>query len=263
MLDWPNQSGAHFPVPRLGEGFIDDVVVQVGGARIAECWTPASGIQHADYAFPTAIAELKILEEEGLAKESRQGKLAKLFDQAYPAKPDRRDIEDVLLEPIQGAVRKAARQFADTRAHGPFGTRDTVLIAANSGYSSLPADMFEQLVLRSCRKDTNQIDFLVSLSLHYHQGGFDACVFLQPKALPVKPEATWADADKFIAAALGKFERAITQMMRDQMNPELWANHLPPVRDIVFERGGVTYIRKAPEVPDSRFEHQRDLRRET
>jgi hypothetical protein len=254
MLNWPHQSGAHFPIPRLSEGFIDDVVAKAGGKRTSSFWTPPQGTQNADYLFPGAIAELKILEEEGLWKESRQDKLAKLLNETELSAELRTKIHDVLMEPIQGAVRKAARQLSDTRKVGPFGNHCTVLIAANSGYSSLPAELFEHLVLRSCRKDTAQIDFLVCLSVHYHQGDFDAYVFFQPKAFPVKDGVTWAGADSFLSCASKKFEEAMTTMMRDQMNPTLWANHLPPVCDIVFEREGITYARQAPPVPDSRFE---------
>lgn len=46
----------------------------------------------------------------------------------------------------------------------------------------------------------------------------------------------------------------VTVMMRDQMNPAFWETHLPPVKDIMFERKGVRYVRAAPTVPDSRFE---------
>ena len=70
MLNPPNQSGAHFPIPRLSEGFLDDVVDQLGGTRTLASWNPPEGIQNADYIFPSAIVELKILEEEALHKES-------------------------------------------------------------------------------------------------------------------------------------------------------------------------------------------------
>ncbi len=265
MLTWPHPSGADFPVPRLSEGFIDDVVERAGGKRMLSCWTPPQSVQNADYLFPGGIAELKVLEEEGLLKATRQDKLASLFRRLVPSDdameldfdeipPDiKGKVEDVLLEPIQGAVRKAARQLSDTRQHTGFGDRCTVLIAVNSGYSSLPAELFERLVLRSCHKDTSQIDFLVCLSVHYHQGDFDAFVFFRPTASPIRA-TTWPEAEAFLSAAQTKFGEAMTEMMRDQMNPELWTNHLHPVRDIVFDRDGVTYARSAPPVPDSRFE---------
>lgn len=44
----------------------------------------------------------------------------------------------------------------------------------------------------------------------------------------------------------------MTQMMQDQMNPKLWKTRLVPVTDIRFESDGVHYVRKAPDVPDSR-----------
>ncbi|MFH1243333.1 MAG: hypothetical protein V1689_13365 [Pseudomonadota bacterium] len=41
------------------------------------------GFQNADYLLPGAILELKIIEEEGLEKESRQNKIKKLFTDKY------------------------------------------------------------------------------------------------------------------------------------------------------------------------------------
>lgn len=48
-------------------------------------------------------------------------------------------------------------------------------------------------------------------------------------------------------------KKAAKQMMKDQMNPELWKDNLPPVQSICFERDGITYLREAPKVSDSRF----------
>ncbi len=265
MINWPPPTGAHFPIPRISEGFLDDVVRRAGGERLDKVWNPPPGKKNADYLFPGAIAELKILEEEGLLKESRQDKVAKLLRALNSSGEDvelnfeslgasvRSELEDLLLEPIQGAVRKASKQLVETRASRRFGDRCAVLIAVNSGYSSLPAELFEGLVLRSCRKDTSQIDFLVCLSVRYHQGSFDAFVFFKRESFSVQRSTIWPEAEAFMHAATEKFGEAMTVMMRDQMNPNLWEDHLAPVRDIIFERDGVTYVRRAREVPDSRF----------
>ena len=220
-------------------------------------------MENPDYLFPGFLAEAKILEEEGLRKASRQPKLAKLLEEwehgangedFYDEAPSdlQRQIEDLLLKPIQGAVRKAAGQLAAARAVELFEGCGTVLIAINCGYSSIPSDLFQSLVLRSCRKDTSQIDFVACLSVHHHQGPFDSCVFFHKDAVSVHENAAWHGFNAFMSAADDLFLEAMTKMMQDQMNQSLWAVHLPPVEDIVFENNGVTYIRKAPPVLDSR-----------
>lgn len=264
-MEYPPSSGAMFPVPRISEGFVDAAAAKIGGVRLESVWTPPEGVRIADYLFPSAIAELKILEEEGLLKTSRQEKIARLMSRIADPKQNEIDIdrvppeisidfEELLLEPIQGAVRKAAKQLVDTEREAPTTRNCRTLIAVNSGYSSLPADLFERLVLRSCRKDTSRIDFLICMSVHYHQGDFDAFVFFKRTSHSVRNKAMWLEAEAFMDAATAHFGKAMSEMMRDQVKPELWATHLPPVKDIVFDRRGVRYVRYAPTVPDSRFE---------
>jgi len=217
---------ALFPVPRLSESFLDELVRRAGGQRFTKVWTPALGMENPDYVFPGMLAEAKILEEEGLRKDSRQLKLAKLLkssaidfgrDDFYDQAPSqlRREIENLLLEPIQRAVKKAAKQLAAARTLERFKAHSTMLIAVNSGYSSIPADLFQSLVLRSCKKYTSQIDCAACLSIHYHQGPFDAYIFLHKDIVSVKAHWAWDGADAFASAANGCFEQAMTIMMRD------------------------------------------------
>jgi hypothetical protein len=154
-----------FPIPRLTEPFVDEVVRRVGGKRFTDVCSPPSGMTNPDYAFPGFLAELKILEEEGLAKNSRQAKLASIlsdsgeefgqndfYDSASPKL--RKQIEGILLEPIQGAKKKASKQFKSAKTLPLFERSSTALIAVNSGYSSLPPDLFKALVWRCWRQDT-------------------------------------------------------------------------------------------------------------
>ena len=255
---------ARFPIPRLTEPFIDEIVRRVGGRRFTEVYSPPSGMANPDYVFPGFLAEAKILEEEGLAKNARQAKLAKIlsgsgekfaqedfYDAASPKL--KRQIEDLLLEPIQGAIKKASKQFKAARALPLFGTFSTVLIAVNSGYSSLPPDLFKALVLRCCRQDTSQIDLSVCLSVHHHQGDFDSYVFFTKEAIHIHDQVSWDIEKRFIATADTCFEEAMTMMMCDQLNQDVWAQHLAPVEDILFEGDGISYVRRCLSVPDSRF----------
>jgi hypothetical protein len=254
-----------FAAPQLTESFLDEVVRRAGGRRFTELFSPPMGMENPDYVFPEVLAEVKILEEEGLNKSSRQAKLARLLDNSgfdfanedfYDNAPPalRREIESLFLEPIKGAVKKAGKQFSAAKSVDLFRHLKTVLIAVNSGYSSVSADLFRSLVLRTCRKDTSRIDYVACLSVHHHHGPFDTYIFLKKDFVAVREAKPWAGNDAFLAAVGTVFDNAMTKMMTDQMNPELWAAHLPPVEDIFFEGDGVTYVRRAPEVPDSRMD---------
>ncbi len=128
-----------------------------------------------------------------------------------------------------------------------------MLIAVNNGYGSLPHDEFENLVLSYARKDTSQIDFVICSTVDHHQRDFDTYVFITSHCYPIMEGLQYPKSDDFIQAINELFGESMTYMMRNQMDPKLRDSSLPPISDILFEGDGVTFVRKAPEVPDSRF----------
>lgn len=254
-----------FPVPRITESFVDLVAHDLGWQRYLDVRTPLEGRLNADYLGEGAIVELKLLEEEGLEKVERQRKLAKLLSMSgsngkeidisfenIPASV-KQEVQKIISMPIQSAVKKASKQI---RHSGEDLARETdigVLLIVNNGYSYLDADNFERLVVQRCRNDSTRINYAFCVTVDYHQGDFDAYVFCTARGHAIREDDSWhvgtALADKFQA----RFNEAMTQMMRDQMNPKFWSNQLAPVTDIRFESDGVHYVRRAPEVPDSRF----------
>ncbi len=254
-----------FPIPRLTESFVDAIACDLGWQRYLDTHAPSEGRLNADYLGNNAIIELKIIEEEGLDKESRQATLAKLFSKAHPNRSQidltfenvpasiRREVQRVVSTPIQSAVKKASRQIAHSAEDLGRQSDTGVLLIVNNGYSYLNADNFEQLVVQRCRNDSNHINYAFCVTVDYHQGDFDAYIFLTARCHAIRDEGPW-DAEKALADKFQKhFNDAMTKVMRDQMNPEFWQKNLPPVTDIRFERDGVQYVREAPVVPDSRF----------
>lgn len=254
-----------FPIPRITESFVDSITQELGWQRYLDAHKPNEGRLNADYLANNAIIELKIMEEEGLDKQSRQAKLAKLFSQAHPDAsqidltfeniPDsiKREVQAIVSMPIQSAVKKASRQIAHSAEDLGRHTDSGVLLIVNNGYSYLNAENFERLVVQRCRNDSNHIDHAFCVTVDYHQGDFDAYVFLTARCHTIPDGGTWDMAEAVADRFQARFNDAMGQMMGDQMNPELWQNRLPPVTDILFEKDGVKYIRKALEVPDSRF----------
>ena len=255
-----------FPVPRITESFMDAVAADVGWHRYLDLHTPRKGRLNADYLAPGFVVELKIIEEEGIGKEQRQRKLAKLFSSAYPQNSEidialettperiRREVEKIVSGPIQTAVKKASQQIRETAEDLSRTTDTSVLLIVNNGFSYLSADSFEQLVTRRCANDSTRIAYAFCVTVEYHQGGFDAYVFCTARCHAIRRQTVpWILQESLRHAINSRFDKAMSRMMSDQMNPTLWSEKLEPVIDIRFESDGVHYVRKAPEVPDSRF----------
>ena len=253
-----------FPVPRITESFMDAVAIDVGWHRYLDLHTLRKGRLNADYLAPGFVIELKIIEEEGVRKEQRQKKLAKLFSSAYPQNSEidialetspehiRREVEKAVSGPIQTAVKKASQQIRET-SEDLSRTSDTgVLLIVNNGFSYLNADSFERLVIRRCTNDSTRIAYAFCVTVEYHQGGFDAFVFCKARCHAIQQTAPWIHQEPLLQAIYNRFDEAMSRMMSDQMNPTLWSENLEPVIDIRFESDGVHYVRKAPDVPDSR-----------
>lgn len=253
-----------FPVPKITESFFDTVIEKVGGRRLDEI-EKSEGVLNADYLLPGAVLELKIIEEEGLEKQSRQNKITKVLTENYilPKEVDigiknipdeiKPEYKKILGGPIKTAVKKAAKQIKATKTHLNRKLDLGILLAVNNGYASLPHDEFDNLVLTYARKDTSQIDFIICSTPEHHQGDFDTYVFLSSHCYPIQGGLKCPKYEKIIQAINEVFGEGMTRMMRNQMDPKLWNNNLSPVTDIYFDGEDVRFIRKAPDVPDSRF----------
>jgi hypothetical protein len=252
-----------FPIPRITESFFDRVIERAGGRRIGEN-EKKEGIQNVDYLLPGAVLELKIIEEEGLEKESRQNKIKKLLMDKYilPREVDidikkipdeiKTEYKQILGGPIKTAVKKASKQIKETKIHLRRQLDLGILLAVNNGYASLPHDEFENLVLSYARRDSSQIDFVICSTVNHNQGEFDTYVFITSHCFPTKECLEYPKADELIQIINEVFSESLANMMRNQLDPKLWDNNLPPITDIFFDSDNIRFIRKAPVVPDSR-----------
>lgn len=254
-----------FPIPRITEPFVDFVADKMGWNRYEAVTELIQGRRNADYLSNDLVIELKIFEEEGLAKDIRQGKVAELYNECFDSKeiidisfedaPEKigKRLKSIISKPIQGAIKTASKQIKETKEDLNMDA-DGVLIAVNNGYTYLNADNFEKIVLERCRNDSSNIEYAVCVTIEYHQGGFDAFVLCHVKCYSVNNDIPWKYEETFRDVFQDRFGYMMSIMMADQMNPEFWENKLTPVSSISFEREGVTYIREALHVPDSRFE---------
>jgi hypothetical protein len=90
--------------------------------------------------------------------------------------------------PIQGAVKKAARQINHSAEDLGRLTDNGVLLIVNNEYSYLNADNFERLVVQRCLNDSNRINYAFCVTVDYHQGDFDAYVFLTTRCHSIRDE---------------------------------------------------------------------------
>ena len=252
------------PVPRITESFMDDVLHQMNWIRFTDKHPEVEGELNADYLGSNSIGELKIFEEEGLLKRERQDKVAEMlnlftkgshvFDIEIGKIPNevKNNFENQIARPFQTAIKKASKQMKQSAKVANV-SGDKVIFAVNNGFSYLDADNFERIFISRCKRDSRAINYAACVTVEYHQGDFDAYIFCTTRVYSVNSQTKWNHEDQFVKLVGDKFNDRMTDMMRDSRNPELWKSNLEPVSSICFERDGVNYVRKAPEVPDSRF----------
>ena len=253
-----------FPIPRITESFVDAVAKTLGWNRYSDHHTPAMGRQNADYLSNDAIIELKIIEEERLEKVESQEKLANLFSSVGISSDEvdisfehipieiRSEIEKILSKPIQEAVKSASKQIRHTREDLTRESNVGILFIVNNGYNYLSANNFEQLVVKRCKNDSTQIDYVICVTIEYHQGNFDSFIFLETNCYEIRDAKKWNGGKSVIEALSAKFGDAMGEIMKNQMNPQFWDKSLAPVTEIRFVKDGIEYVREKPFVPDSR-----------
>lgn len=166
------------------EAAFDSIIEAAGGIR-AHPDHDRRQDRGADYVLGTAVLELKILEDEGLAKRHRQQKLATLFRGLDPERPvhvlDRgrldeagqRTYDRAIEGPIKMAVKSAKGQLVQSRKEYP-DTTLSILILVNNGNTALNQDDIVTLVERRARNDTDDIDGVVVAGAYLHSDGFEA-----------------------------------------------------------------------------------------
>lgn len=255
-----------FPIPCITEKFVDDIVFKCGGRRPTQKETNNEAIKNADYLFDNAIAELKIIEEEGLEKEERQSNIANIFKEIYPqadfvnivqALEDttvKRKYLGIIEKPIRKAIRKASKQLKSTSSFLGWENPEKIIIVVNNGFSSIQPEDFENICLKSSRNDTKQIDSIVTVTLRVVGNGFDTMTFINTKAIKVNGTNQSVLSEELRAGAVTKYAEAMTFMMQNQLE----ASHSPDkakyIEDILFEKHGITFVLPAPYLPNSMFE---------
>jgi hypothetical protein len=239
----------------LGEGDFHGMVERAGGRRFSA--DDSREVQpNADYLFPGALVELKIVEEDGLTKENRQRKIAEIFRARQPDRPviilgpelldatGQRAYYNIMAGPIKTAVKKAAKQLEESRTRvGDDPVR--VLVLINNGYAALSHEEFKEIAFKCVCHDTQKIDCLIAGGLYYYGDRFDHYFFPLLDICPVNASRPFASYENLrkewlafgeqlaTAAIFGNVERTTTKL---------------PVVDLTYDLDGITYVKLAPKM---------------
>jgi hypothetical protein len=239
--------------PRISEKFIDTVVSDIGGQKLDEDGTNKT----ADYLIEDWLFELKDLQEEGLEQKNRQTKLVKLFEPYFPSgdririspeiltHEDQLKYFDIIGSPIQPQVKKASAQIKNTKANLKLNNAKAGLIYLNTGYGSLPHEMFEKCVERYARKDSRQFETIICISTWTLSNGFESMMYYAF----YPPDSRIHVVEKLRVAFGKRFGEAMTQLITGNLPPcqEMGS----PLKPVVFNAEGFDAYWEPPVLPKS------------
>jgi hypothetical protein len=242
----------------LIESDFDGIIAAAGGKR-AHIDADRRKLPGADYLLNEAVLELKLLDEEGLSKSTRQAKLATLFRNDEVNRPvivlDRnrlstraqQEYDRILEGPIKTAIQKAKEQLKRSRAENPAETC-SILVVINNGYTALDHDALKLLVARRIRQDTSAIDGVIVAGCYFYGDGFDYCLLPPFEYVPINLANPFSSFDQLRRAWNEWAERFATAMVQGRLEGDLTKG---PQIDKQFDYEGVTFILPAPSMGQS------------
>jgi hypothetical protein len=231
-----------------------DAIMAAAGGKPAHLNTDRRDRQGADYRLNEAIIELKMLDEEGLSKPTRQAKLATLFRNNESDRPvivlDRNRLSaaaqheyDRILEgPIKSIVHKAKEQLKQPRAEIP-NAACSVLVVVNNCYTALDHESLCLLVARRVRQDTTAVDGVIVAGCYFYGDGSDYRFLTPFEYLPINLANPFPSFDQLQKAWSDWSEQFATAIVLGKLQGDL---NKGPLIDKQFEYDGVTFILPAP-----------------
>lgn len=243
-------------IKMVSELDFDTVVKEAGGSRIDK---PDS----ADYILNEALIELKLVMEEGYEVHTRQQKIASIFRRQQPQSPvvvirpnsldeaGKRDYYNAVADPIEGAVRKAAKQLDKTAQRmNPRPVR--VLVILNIGYTALSIDEFKDICIKCAQKRNynSRIDWLVCGGIYFVSDCFDNRLLSIFNDFPINLSFSFPSSQRLRDSWHGFVSRMLIESCRGEI-PSHQAKL--PMDDLAFEIDDVRYIKPSPRNPKSNF----------
>jgi len=242
-------------ITTFAETDFDRIVEQAGGCRFA----PDDSREkepNADYVLNEAVVELKLVEEEGLAKRSRQRRVANLFRKSQPDRPvvvlkpsllsaaGQQRYDNLVSGPLKTAVKSAARQLEKTRIRLA-DDKVRVLLLVNNGYSALSREEFERVATKCARNDTKKIDCVVVAGIYHYSDRFDSFFLEAFDLCVINAERPFISHDLLREQWMQLVDDLLrTMMLADKPNEE---GRLPVI-DLQFDIDGIRYVKPAPKM---------------
>lgn len=239
-------------IDRLTENNFTEVIENAGGKRFSNDDSREEQL-NADYMLENAIVELKLVEEEGLEKKTRQSKLSDLFinyktspvivlDPQILSEEDRKKYFNILEGPIKTHVKKASKQLKSTSIKAG-NEKKKFLLIVNNGYSALDAEEFKRVVNKCVRNDTNHIDYVISCGIYYYSDGFDSYVIAPFELEKITSSVEPPEFDLILSSWHDFLNRYMSRFI---IEPERRENARLPVLDLEFEVNGITFVKPTP-----------------
>lgn len=230
-------------LPKVNEEFIEKVVFDCGGRRLTDEEKAFEQYLNADFIIGNFVFELKDLQEEGLDEPERRQKISNLFSSYYSSyepiyidptilsEIDQKKYLSFLSSPIEKKVKKAFKQTEATNNRLSKNYK-LGLIYLNSGYLSLPHDVFSVEVKRYIKKCNLSFDEIITLSVSGQTNGFDLYVnfYFDPKV------PTYDETIKLRESWIKNTNDIMTKLVRGELK------HLSnPQKPISFNHSGIDF----------------------
>jgi len=237
------KNSPHFCPPLIGESFIDTVVFDAGGRRLNAVELNNEENLNADYIIDDFIFELKDLMEEGLDKTDRRKKISNIFqcyygdDESILINPgilsdsDRQKYFSIISAPLEKKIKKAFKQTVETRKR--ISDKFKIgLIYINSGYLSLPHDIFTSEVKRYVVKNNLTFDEVITLTVTAQTNGFDMYVnfYINPV------DSLNTTTNKIVNAWNSNTEKIMTSLLMGKVE-----EYSVPQKAISFNNSGIDF----------------------
>jgi len=231
-------------ISHFTEQDFDEVIWLAGGRRYTD--DPHVREQNCDYVVADSVIELKIIEEEPIAKSTKQQKLASLF---------RSDIKTVILNPldldidgrqryyqelatpIKTALKHASKQLSTSAKE--VGASQKIAIIINNGLTMTTPEEFKDLAIARAKNDTSGIDVLIVGGIYYYSDTFDSYVITEFSDHSIR--------DSKDIGIVERLRNAWNIVIDDYMTRQIVAINLErrkgPIRDLFFELNGIRYVK--------------------
>lgn len=234
-------------ISRLTESDFDIIINSIGGNRFSQDDTREERL-NCDYLYADALIELKLIEENPAAKQSKQNKLAGLFGQRSKtvvidplllSSEDLNQYYRILETPVKSALKKASKQLQSASTIANSSVKVAIII--NNGLTVTMPEEFERIAVKCAKNDTSGIDILLVGGVYYFSDKFDAYAIF-----PLKEIYLNGHRNDIVDAIREGWLAYLNQFMTQQILDTDIQRNKEPLQDVSFQIGDIMYVKPPP-----------------